>query len=57
MEPLSAGQLVWLPGSRVEAHLEGEVAPRSYTVSTPQGHARYNRYDLIHSPLRLEKYL
>ena len=38
MELLSTGQLVWLPDSRVETRVEGEVAPRSYTVSTPQGH-------------------
>ena len=50
MEPLSTGQLVWLPDSRVEARVEGEVAPRSYTVSTPQGHTRRNRRDLIPLP-------
>jgi len=50
MEPLSTGQLVWLPDSRVEAHVEEQVAPRSYTVSTPHGQARRNRRDLIPLP-------
>ena len=50
MEPLSTGQLVWLPECRVESRVEGEVAPRSYAVSTPQGHTRHNRRDLIPLP-------
>jgi len=31
------GQMVWLPSSRVEVQVDTQVAPRSYTVNTPQG--------------------
>ena len=37
---LKTGQLVWLPNSETEAHVEKQVAPRSYTVNTPQGQVR-----------------
>ena len=48
--PLKTGQMVWLPGSRVEAQVETQVAPRSYTVNTPQGQLRRNQRDLIELP-------
>ena len=48
---LKTGQLVWLPNSETEAHVEEQVAPRSYTVNTPQGQVRRNRRDLIELPL------
>ena len=50
--PLKTGQLVWLPSSRVEAQVDTQVAPRSYTVNTPQGQIRRNRRDLVELPHR-----
>ena len=49
MDLLSTGQqlLVWLPDTRVEAQVDEQVAPRSYTVSTSRGQTRRNRRDLI----------
>ena len=47
---LKTGQLVWLPNSETEAHVEEQVAPRSYTVNTPQGQVRRNRRDFIELP-------
>ena len=46
---LKTGQLVWLPNSETEAHVEEQVATieRSYTVNTTQGQVRQNRRDLI----------
>ena len=35
MNPLSTGQLMWLPDTSVEAQLDEQVPPRSYTVNTP----------------------
>ena len=45
--PLNTGQLVWLPESNVTANVGEQVAPRSYSVTTPQEEARRNRRDLI----------
>ena len=50
MSSLQSGQLVWLPNSNVEAHVEEQVAPRSYSVNTPHGQVRRNRRDLIELP-------
>ena len=50
MPSLKRGQLVWLPNSRVEARVEEQVAPRSYSVNTPQGQVRRNRRDIIDLP-------
>ena len=47
---LKTGQLIWLPNSETEAHVEEQVAPISYTVTTPQGQVRQNRRDLIELP-------
>ena len=47
MPSLQTGQLIWLSHSNVEAHVEEQVAPRSYSVNTPQGQIRRNRRDLI----------
>ena len=48
--PLQTGQMVWLPNSRVEAHVDARVAPRSYNVNTPQGQIRRNQRDLVVLP-------
>ena len=50
MSSLQSGQLVWLPNSNIEAHVEEQVAPRFYSVNTPQGPVRRNRRDLIELP-------
>ena len=50
MSSLKRGQLVWLPSSRVETRVEEQVAPRSYSVNTPQGQVRRNRRDIIDLP-------
>ena len=50
LDPLSTGQLVWVPDARVEARIEEQVAPRSYTFNTPGGQTRRNRRDLIPLP-------
>jgi len=42
--------MVWLPNSRVEAHVDARVAPRSYNVNTPQGQIRRNQRDLVVLP-------
>ena len=39
--------MVWLPNSRVEAHVDAQVALRSHTVNTPQGKIRRNQRDLV----------
>ena len=45
---LKTGQLVWLPNSRVQTHVEEQFVPRSYSVNiTPQGQVRRNQRDLI----------
>ena len=43
--------MVWLPSSRVEAKVDRQVAPRSYTVNTPHGQIRRNQRDLIELPV------
>ena len=48
MSSFKRGQLVWLPSSRVEACVEEQVAPRSYSVNKPQGQVRRNRRDIRH---------
>ena len=50
MDPLSTGQLFWVPDARVEAQVEELVAPRSYTINTPGGQTRRNRRNLIPLP-------
>ena len=50
LPPLNTGQLVWLPESNVTANVGEQVAPRSYSVATPQGEVRRNRRDLIQLP-------
>ena len=50
MPSLQTGQLIWLPHSNTEAHVEEQVAPRSYSVNTPQGQIRRNRRDIIKLP-------
>ena len=50
LPPLKIGQLVWLPESNATAHVGEQVAPRSYSVTTPQGEVRRNRRDLIQLP-------
>ena len=37
---LEEGELVWIPDRRSEAVVQEEVAPRSYTVSTPDGYSK-----------------
>ena len=34
MSSLQSGQLLWLPNSNIEAHVEEQVAPRFYSVNT-----------------------
>ena len=46
---LKTGQLVWLPESNVTNAGE-QVAPRSYSVTNPQGEVRRNSRDLIQLP-------
>lgn len=47
---LSPGDEVWLPEKEVAARVQEEVAPRSYTVETPDGSYRRNRRALIQLP-------
>ena len=44
---LTPGERVWVPDRNAEAIVQGEVAQRSYEVTTPDGTFRRNRRDLI----------
>ena len=47
---LEEGTVVWIPDRQTEAVVKEEVAPRSYTVSSPDGTVRRNRRDLVQMP-------
>ena len=44
---LTPGERVWVPDRNAEASVQGEVAQRSYEVTTPDGTFHRNRRDLI----------
>ena len=50
LQPLIPGDKVWIPQRQSEGEVQGEVAPRSYSVESGGETIRRNRRDLIRLP-------